>query len=89
MKLRWTARARGDLVQIARYVAADNALAARRWVRTLREQARRATAFPLSGRVVPEFGREDIREFVVRHYLRANRTLVSVATTNWSGRRSA
>ncbi len=68
MKLRWTARARDDLVGIARFVANDNVSAARRWVNRLRKQARRAAQFPRSGRIVPEFGRPDIRELIVRNY---------------------
>lgn len=68
MKLRWTYGARDDLVAIAEYIAEDNVTAARRWVARLRTQARRAVRFPQSGRVVPEFGREDLREFIFHGY---------------------
>ncbi len=68
MKLRWTQSACDDLVAIAEFIAEDNETAAQEWVRRLRVQARRATRFPRSGRVVPEFEREDIREFIFRGY---------------------
>ena len=68
MKLSWTLGARDDLVAIARFIAESNPTAARRWIGRLRTQARRATRFPRSGRVVPEFGREDLREFIFRGY---------------------
>ena len=68
MKLRWTERARQDLIEIGRYIAQDQPGAARRWVETLRNQARRAVEFPNSGRKVPEFDREDLREIIVRGY---------------------
>jgi plasmid stabilization system protein ParE len=55
-------------VAIAEYIAEDNETAAADWVRRLRTQARRAIRFPRSGRVVPEFEREDLREFIFRGY---------------------
>ena len=68
MKLRWTIGARDDLVAIARFIAESNEPAARDWIGRLRSQAKRATRFPKSGRVVPEFSREDLREFIFRGY---------------------
>ena len=68
MKLRWTLGARDDLVAIARFIAESNELAARNWIGRLRSQAKRATRFPKSGRVVPELAREDVRELLWRGY---------------------
>lgn len=68
MKLRWSASAREDLKEIGRYIARDNRHAARRWVEHLRRRAQQATDMPLSGRVVPEIGRDDIREIVEGNY---------------------
>ena len=68
MKLRWTSRARRDLLGITAFIAADNRTAARKWVKQIREQARRSVDFPLSGRMVPEYGRADLREFVVGNF---------------------
>lgn len=68
MKLRWTHRARRDLVVIGRYIARDKPGAARRWVERLRQRARDAAAMPRSGRRVPELDRDDLREVLLRSY---------------------
>ena len=68
MKLRWTRRARRDLVDIARYIGRDKPEAARRWVARLRQCARAVAELPESGRRVPETAREDVREVLVRSY---------------------
>jgi addiction module RelE/StbE family toxin len=68
MKLRWTERALGDLVDIGRHIARDKKSAARRWVERLRRSARAAARQPLAGRIVPEVGREDVREVLVGNY---------------------
>ena len=68
MKLRWTRRARRDLLEIGRYIARDKLTAARRWVERLRQRARVAAKQPRSGRTVPEVGREDVREVLVGNY---------------------
>ncbi len=68
MKLRWTRRARRDLVEIARYIERDKPEAARRWVARLRQRAGAAAELPQAGRRVPEVARDDIREVLVRSY---------------------
>jgi len=68
VKLRWSNRARRDLLGIGRYIARDNRVAARQWVERLRQRAREAAEHPLAGRVVPEHARADSREVMVRNY---------------------
>lgn len=68
MRLYWTARARRDLEEIQQFIGRDSASAARHWVTRLRERARKAATTPLAGRVVPEIGRADVREVIVRGY---------------------
>lgn len=68
MKLYWTETAKQDLLSIKRYIAMDNAEAAKRWIETLRERARKALHAPLVGRKVPEFSRHDIRELIEGNY---------------------
>ena len=68
MRLRWTQRARRDLLAIGRYIARDDPVAARRWVDRLRARARAAARRPLAGRVVPEFERTDLREVLLGNY---------------------
>jgi len=82
-RLRWTLRARADLVAIGRYVARDDARAARRWLEKLRSKAREAAAAPRAGRRVPEVARDDVREMIVGSYrivYRVERTGISVLT---------
>ncbi len=66
--IRWTDRARNDLIEIGDFIAKDKPDAAARWVDMLIEAVERAGAFPLSGRVVPEIDRDDIREVIRRPY---------------------
>ena len=68
MRLRWTERARRDLLSIGRYIAQDNPSTARQWVERLRQRTRQATARPLAGRMVPELQRNDIREVFLHTY---------------------
>lgn len=68
MKLRWTQRARRELIDIGRYIARDKPIAAKRWVARLRQCARQAAEMPMVGRKVPEIGREDVREALLRGY---------------------
>jgi toxin ParE1/3/4 len=68
MRLRWLPLALQDLDRIRRYIALDNPRAARRWVERLRIRAKAAAAAPMSGRVVPESERDDVREVFLRSY---------------------
>ncbi|MDA8020345.1 MAG: type II toxin-antitoxin system RelE/ParE family toxin [Thermoanaerobaculia bacterium] len=67
-RLRWTHRSRRDLLEIGRFIARDKPGAARRWVARLRRRAQQAAEYPDSGRIVPELGRDDLREVVERGY---------------------
>ena len=66
--VRWTEKAAGDLLAIGEYIAVDRPAAARAWVERLRECGGRAAENPRAGRVVPEIGREDVREILLRSY---------------------
>lgn len=68
MAVVWTERARDDLVDIFRFIARNNREAAERWTARLIEQAELVTATPLGGRVVPELGRADVRDVLLRTY---------------------
>jgi toxin ParE1/3/4 len=83
VRLRWTDRARRDLLSIGRYIAQNNPSAARQWVERLRQRARQAAARPLAGRVVPELQQHDVREVFLRTYrivYRVRRGAVDVLT---------
>ena len=67
-RVRWSRRAVRDLVEIGDFIAADSSVAARRWVERIRERAARAASAPRSGRIVPELGRDDVREVLLKSY---------------------
>lgn len=68
MKAVWSFRARQDMIDIGDYIAKDNRAAARAMLSRIRERVKSAVGSPLTGRVVPEFGNPEIREFVVGNY---------------------
>ena len=68
MKLFWTDTAKKELMVIRRFIAADNPTAAKQWIARLRDRARNILPVPESGRMVPEFSREDIRELIEGNY---------------------
>jgi toxin ParE1/3/4 len=68
MAVIWSRRAREDLAAIFRFIASDDRAAAARWVARLIERGESLAALPRTGRVVPELGRGDLRELVVRTY---------------------
>ena len=68
LAIEWTERAVADLRAIDDYIAADNPAAAARWASRLIAKAEAAARLPMTGRVVPEKGRTDIREVFLRTY---------------------
>ncbi len=68
MKLRWTLRASNDLIAIQCHIARDKPGAAKAWVEKLRRRARLAASEPTAGRIVPEFGQDDLREVFLGAY---------------------
>jgi toxin ParE1/3/4 len=68
VKLEWSPRALENLEKIALYIAQDDPEAAHRWVMQLFRAVEKLDEFPLSGRVVPELGSDQIREIVHGDY---------------------
>lgn len=64
----WSPRAVEDVEAIALYIAADSTSYARAVVKKIVDTTRSLSRLPLSGRVVPEFGEENIREKLVYSY---------------------
>ena len=67
-RVTWSPRALSDLEAIAAYIAADSPSYAKAVVRRVISSTRTLARFPQSGRVVPEFGRNDIRELFAYSY---------------------
>lgn len=68
MNVYWTDRARARLRAIERHIARESPLVAPRVVGRVLQHSRRLSALPLSGRAVPEYEREDIREILLNPY---------------------
>src|SRR5438477_9258943 len=68
MTLEWTALAIERAHEAAEYIARDKPESAERWLQGLFQSVERLRRFPRSGRVVPEFGRPDVREVVHGKY---------------------
>jgi toxin ParE1/3/4 len=66
--IRWTPQAADDLQAIHDFIARDSVRYARAEVERIVAATDRLEAFPLSGRVVPEFRREDVRELIEAPY---------------------
>lgn len=64
MKLIWSPLALDRLGEVAEYIAQDRPIAAEQWVERIFGAVERLHDFPLSGRMVPEVGREEIREVI-------------------------
>ncbi len=64
----WSRRALLDLEGIAEYIANDSAAYAAVVVRAIISQTKRLASFPRSGRKVPEFDEDDIRELLAYSY---------------------
>lgn len=67
-RVRWTNQAVHDLEEIRRFIARDSPRYGRLVAERLYEATSRLESFPRSGRVVPELGRDDVRELIVGAY---------------------
>ena len=68
MKVHWTNTALEHLLAIYEYIAQDSSVYAQRMVDKLTRRSEQIATFPLSGRMVPEYEAEDIREIIEKPY---------------------
>ena len=68
MKVHWTDTAQGHLDAIHAFIARDSAAYAKRTVDRLTRRSQQMANFPLSGRRVPEYDVEQIREVIEGPY---------------------
>ena len=68
MRVHWTNRALDHLLAIHEYAAQNSKVYADRLVDRLTRRSEQVGLFPRSGRTVPEYSREDIREVIERPY---------------------
>ena len=64
----WSPRALADVEALASYIAVDSSFYANAVVRRIVTLARSLARFPLSGRKVPEFDDENVRELIAYSY---------------------
>src|SRR5687768_17718221 len=67
-EIRWSLTSEADLREIEEYIARDSVVYAVRMVDRIVESVDRLEPFPLSGRMVPEFERTELREVICRPY---------------------
>jgi plasmid stabilization system protein ParE len=68
MKVHWTDTALDHLSAIYEYIAVDSENYARRMIDRLTKRSRQIGNFPYSGRMVPEFEEDQIREVIEGPY---------------------
>jgi len=76
----WTRPALDGLLEITRYIMADNPSAARAFVENVKAKVGRLRTFPESGRFVPEFPSSGLREVLFGDYRVIYRFLKSKQT---------
>lgn len=64
----WSPSSLLDLESIAEFIARDSAHYASLFIQSIVAHVEKLSEFPLSGRVVPEYGREELREFIFENY---------------------
>ena len=68
MKVHWTATAIAHLVAIYEHVAQNSPVYAQKIVDKLTRRSEQIAIFPMSGRIVPEYEAQDIREVIEKPY---------------------
>jgi toxin ParE1/3/4 len=68
LKVFWTENAVQDLVAIKDFISQDSLDRAKAWALELYSQGESLSQFSSRGRIVPEFGREDLRELLIDSY---------------------
>lgn len=64
----WSPSSLRDLDSIGEFIARDSVHYAGLFVERIVAHVEKLREFPQSGRVVPEYGREDLREFIFESY---------------------
>lgn len=67
-RLLWSARAARDLSRLKAYISYDKPATAVDFIKKVKSKTERLRKYPLSGRIVPELSRQDIREILVQNY---------------------
>ena len=68
MKVHWTSTAEAHLDAIFAYIAQDSPVYAKRMVDRITRSSRQIANFPMAGRKVPEFDKDEVREIIEGSY---------------------
>jgi len=68
MKIKWSPLSIDRVTEIALYIATDKVGAADKWIDSIFSEVEKLSKFPQSGRIVPEFKKENIRELIHGNY---------------------
>ena len=68
MRVHWTDNATAHLLDIYEYIARDSSIYAKRMVDRVTRRSEQIASFPMSGRKVPEYEADDIREIIEKPY---------------------
>ena len=68
VRIDWTQQAIDDLKSIHAYIAAESKVYANRMIEKLISRVRQLERLPESGKIVPEFGQNSIRELIEGNY---------------------
>jgi len=67
-KIRWSSRAALNLEEICEYIAKDSEVYATLFASKINAIIKSIPQFPKAGRIVPEYGNENIREKIYENY---------------------
>lgn len=67
-RLIWSPEALKDVAAIREFIASDAPRTAQKFVQRIFDSVERLERFPLSGRIVPELGKESFREIRLKSY---------------------
>lgn len=62
IKVIWSPLALDRVAEVVAYIRGDDPIAAERWAAAIIQKGEELSRFPKRGRIVPEFGRVDLRE---------------------------
>ncbi len=68
VKLIWSSEAADDLEEICEYISKDSEYYARLFAQRIILLVEKIADFPMAGRIVPEYQRDDLRERIFQNY---------------------
>jgi len=89
IEVRWSLNSFKDLEQITEFISVDSPLYAPMFIKKIIHSVDRLELFPLSGRIVPEYEDEAIREIIFHNYriiYRIKKDIIEVSSISHSAK---